>query len=430
LFLALISYGALSTPAYSLEIWRNQTRYEISIALPDGEQFRNVGIDRKFTIGSIDGNLRLIQDSYSECTSLIDERVQNQAKNGFSHITARNAAQHECSIGLKDDANGRMMSSFYIWLEPCRCFSALHFYYTVNDRASYLAMVQPILDSLRSNNGPTEQGQEVASAVGQNTAFDDSGVGGRETAEEMEDDEADSASTTDAQWNQEYQDQLNKSGIDEALPVAHEPALTLSDLEYDVCTGTWNKLNYYKLNQPKYLIVGKRSEGGDKGQAECFEAHNPDTDFNAAEAKDVRQSAYDLCKQTFQECYDFADGNRLTSWAAALALTVMNGNRARNYRNHQEVTSTPSSGDDEGGSDAGNILGSILTGLANGMAAGRAINNSRLNSMGYHGGSVTNCPEGYYRASTGYGQKFICEPYPAGAPPIRDSLPSGISGLK
>jgi hypothetical protein len=138
--------------ASALDIGRNQARYDIAVRLPEGASFRNAGIDRKFEIGGIRGNLRLIQDDYSDCKGLIAERRENWLKNGYDKVLISRADSGNCAIKLENQATGEIASSFYIRLETCDCFAALHFNFAEENHAQYRAIVQGILDSIRANN--------------------------------------------------------------------------------------------------------------------------------------------------------------------------------------------------------------------------------------------------------------------------------------
>ena len=159
----VLFYFSLSAEA--LEIYRNGHRYDISASLPSGASFRQDGVDRKFEIGGLSGNLRLIQDSYSDCTALIDERQRNWVKYGFSEATDRYASSNECAITIHNPASDETVTSFYIRIDDCGCFSALHFRFRENARPDFAAAAPSIVASVRKNNGGTP-GPAVATMGG------------------------------------------------------------------------------------------------------------------------------------------------------------------------------------------------------------------------------------------------------------------------
>lgn len=151
-FFSFVLACIISTSAFSLEMGRNDKRFDFTVHLPYGGEFINDGIDRKFYIHGIEGNLRLIQDYYEKCANLVKERRDNWKKYGFTTVKSQNISPRECSIGLENESEGLRTSSFYVWMEKCKCFSALHFNYSTDSRSAYSDVMQPILDSLRSNN--------------------------------------------------------------------------------------------------------------------------------------------------------------------------------------------------------------------------------------------------------------------------------------
>ncbi|MEQ1521278.1 MAG: hypothetical protein ABL936_08400 [Aestuariivirga sp.] len=150
----LIFFACLQPAEASVEIWRNQQQYNLDFKLPNGAKFNHDGVDRTFELGGVQGNFRLIQDDYQNCTNLIDERVGNKAKEGFTSVLNRKPGQFDCAVKLRNGSTGQTASSFYIFLEKCQCFSALHL---VNDDASEKVrneIVQGLLDQIRANNPP------------------------------------------------------------------------------------------------------------------------------------------------------------------------------------------------------------------------------------------------------------------------------------
>jgi len=169
--LAACAVFCFSLPAGALEIYRNGQRYDISASLPSGAAFRVDGVDRKFEIGGVSGNLRLIQDSYGDCTALIDERQRNWVKYGFSEASGRYASASECTITIHNPASAETVSSFYIRIDACDCYSALHFRFSETARPDFAAAAPSIVASVRRNNaGPA--GPAVAAPGGMPGAGD------------------------------------------------------------------------------------------------------------------------------------------------------------------------------------------------------------------------------------------------------------------
>lgn len=151
--LATCTLFYLGLSAEALEIYRNGDRYDIAASLPSGASFREEGVDRKFEIGGLSGNLRLIQDSYDNCASLVEERQRNWVKYGFSEASDQYVSPNECSITIHNPATGETVSSYYIRIDACDCYSALHFRYQENARPDYAAAAPSIVTSVRQNNG-------------------------------------------------------------------------------------------------------------------------------------------------------------------------------------------------------------------------------------------------------------------------------------
>ncbi|TNB46896.1 CHAT domain-containing protein [Martelella lutilitoris] len=152
---ALLALAPLlaSVPASALEIYRNGVPYDINVALPDGGAFDADGVDRRFALGPVEGNLRLIQDHYDDCTALVDERISNWRKYGFDEANQRLVSESECSVTIRNSDTGETVSSFYILIDDCDCFSALHFRYADDTRDAYEAHAPDVIASIRSNNG-------------------------------------------------------------------------------------------------------------------------------------------------------------------------------------------------------------------------------------------------------------------------------------
>ncbi|MBR7517907.1 hypothetical protein KC217_19720, partial [Mycobacterium tuberculosis] len=80
-----------------------------------------------FTVGSVQGNIRLIQDNPETCAALVDDRIENWKPNGYDNPSNMNITPSECSVGLTNSSRGIMSSTFYIKIDSCDCFAALHF---------------------------------------------------------------------------------------------------------------------------------------------------------------------------------------------------------------------------------------------------------------------------------------------------------------
>ncbi|MCV9965108.1 hypothetical protein OIU34_24815 [Pararhizobium sp. BT-229] len=145
------------TAGYAVEIYRNSTPYRLNVELPGGSKFSADGIDRKFNLGAVTGNLRLIQDKFTSCLPLVDERAENWRKHGFRRVS-QDVGSKDCSVGMVNDDTGERKSSFYTWIQDCLCFAALHFAYDDGDRNEFLAVYEPILNSLRRNDRSRKTG--------------------------------------------------------------------------------------------------------------------------------------------------------------------------------------------------------------------------------------------------------------------------------
>ncbi|OCW59478.1 CHAT domain-containing protein [Hoeflea olei] len=139
-------------PVQALEIYRNSVRYDIVARLPGGAQYIVDGVDRKFSLPGVSGNLRLIQDDYASCAQLVDERRQNWVKYGFTLSYGRYVSRSECSITIESPDENRAISSYYIRVDRCGCFAALHLSYAADDRGRFMQAAPEILGSLRANN--------------------------------------------------------------------------------------------------------------------------------------------------------------------------------------------------------------------------------------------------------------------------------------
>ncbi|SHL22702.1 CHAT domain-containing protein [Roseibium suaedae] len=150
--LCLMALVLSAASASAIEIYRNSKPYDVAASLPSGFFFREEGVDRKFDVGGVAGNLRLIQDSYSECESLVDERQRNWVKYGFDQAFDRYVSPNECSISIHNSNSRESVSSFYIRIDACACYSALHFRYLEQARPDFEAYAPSIVSSVRTNN--------------------------------------------------------------------------------------------------------------------------------------------------------------------------------------------------------------------------------------------------------------------------------------
>lgn len=172
--LAFLVLGGSLQSAMALEIYRNSKRYDISAALPEGTDFTTDRIDRKFSSGGVEGNIRLIQDDYGSCGELIEERARNWAKYGFSRSDNRRTSQKECSIAIRNPDTGEVAISYYVLVDACACFAALHFRFDVSRQAEYERLADVVVPSLRKNHShpsrgpivkPAEDGKETSADV-------------------------------------------------------------------------------------------------------------------------------------------------------------------------------------------------------------------------------------------------------------------------
>ena len=139
-------------PAAALEIYRNSVRYDIVARLPGGADYVVDGVDRKFALPGVSGNLRLIQDEYSSCEGLVDERRQNWIKYGFNVSYGRYVSRSECTITIESPAENKAISSYYVRVDHCGCYAALHLSYSADNRNPFMTAAPEIVGSLRSNN--------------------------------------------------------------------------------------------------------------------------------------------------------------------------------------------------------------------------------------------------------------------------------------
>lgn len=147
----LVGAGA----AEAVELTRNGTAYEVIVNLPEGGGFTAAGIDRQFAIQGVRGNLRMIQDSYAECATLVAERIENKAAEGFLARSDETSSPTECAVTLTDEVLGISASSFYLRLDLCGCFAAMHFTYAKANEDAYRGIAETITASLRANNRQT-----------------------------------------------------------------------------------------------------------------------------------------------------------------------------------------------------------------------------------------------------------------------------------
>lgn len=156
----LVGTGA----AQAVELTRNGVAYQVGVTLPEGASFTHSGIDRQFAMQGVRGNLRLIQDRYDECASLLAERIENKATEGFLTRSDEASSPTECSVTLTDEVLGLSVSSAYLRIDACDCFAAIHFTYAADRAQSYRDVARPILASLRANNRKAEP---AADGIGQ-----------------------------------------------------------------------------------------------------------------------------------------------------------------------------------------------------------------------------------------------------------------------
>lgn len=166
--MAVVTTGGISAirnaSAETVEVGRHKKRYQIELKLPAGAYIDNEGLDRIIRAMNFGGNFRLIQDEYSNCRDLIDERHQNNIKNGYHKASRRSVTQKECSITLSN-SGGQMMTSYYVWLDICKCYSALHFLYQQQDEKRVTKLFAPIVASLRGAKPKTRPNlKEVTTA--------------------------------------------------------------------------------------------------------------------------------------------------------------------------------------------------------------------------------------------------------------------------
>jgi CHAT domain-containing protein/TPR repeat protein len=157
----------LGTPlqsALALEIYRNSKRYDIAATLPDGIDFTPDRIDRKFSFGGVEGNLRLIQDDYGSCGELIEERAQNWIKHGFSQSSNRHTSRKECSIAIRNPDTGEVAVSYYVQVDACACFAAVHFRFDVSQGAQFERLANVVVPSIRQNHSRPSRDLVVAPA--------------------------------------------------------------------------------------------------------------------------------------------------------------------------------------------------------------------------------------------------------------------------
>ncbi|WP_152599629.1 hypothetical protein [Hoeflea sp. BAL378] len=157
--LVLWSMAAVDTAA--LEIWRNQTRYEIDVPLPNGASFKKAGVDRKASIRGVDINLRLIQDTYPNCGKLVAERESAGWERNYSSLPGnRKVSARECSTQIYGPTR-ITIKSHYIWLDMCQCFAAIHFAYPDGLDDTFEEISPPILAALRNPTRAPRKGKPL-----------------------------------------------------------------------------------------------------------------------------------------------------------------------------------------------------------------------------------------------------------------------------
>src|SRR5690606_2591892 len=84
--------------------------------------------------------------------SLVDERRQNWIKYGFNVSYGRYVSRSECSITIESPAENKAISSYYVRVDRCGCYAALHLSYSADNRNPFMTAAPEIVGSLRSNN--------------------------------------------------------------------------------------------------------------------------------------------------------------------------------------------------------------------------------------------------------------------------------------
>lgn len=156
--LAILLLGGSLQSAMALEIYRNSKRYDISAALPKGMDFTADRIDRKFSSGGVEGNIRLIQDDYGSCQELVEERARNWIKYGFTRSDNRRISPKECSIAIRNPDTGEVAVSYYVLVDACACFAALHFRFDASRQAEYERLANVVVPSVRKNHSHPSRG--------------------------------------------------------------------------------------------------------------------------------------------------------------------------------------------------------------------------------------------------------------------------------
>ncbi len=164
-----------TSQAQALEIWRNQTRYDIPVSTPKGTSFQASGVDRRLNARGIEVNLRLIQDDYSTCSGLTRERAANWAKNGYAPAGKGANSRRECSITLVNAAQRKSVTSHYVLVDACKCYAAVHFTYASSASGQLAGVSGPILSSLRRGGGGAAPQAEARSVRADNPAGSASG---------------------------------------------------------------------------------------------------------------------------------------------------------------------------------------------------------------------------------------------------------------
>lgn len=160
------AFCAIALPAAALEVWRNGTAYTLDLRVTNGGTFTRQGVDRKFLIpgSSISGTFRLIQDNYAECSSLVAERRTGQAKNGYSRVLQSQETDRQCVVSLANPMTRMEMTSYYLRLDMCRCYSALHFVYPDSDSLFFESASRTMVSQLQSLSRKTGSAQSQSTA--------------------------------------------------------------------------------------------------------------------------------------------------------------------------------------------------------------------------------------------------------------------------
>lgn len=155
---------SLPGAAGSVELERDGERFELEVSLPGGAHFESDGFDRKFQVGEVRGSLRLAQDYYRHCATLVEERTANWSERGFHQIATAEGFD-QCVVTLKNAITGDRSTSFYLFKPNCSCYAALHFHYHIDDVGEFSRIYEDIVADVSGN----ELAPYQASTYAQNT---------------------------------------------------------------------------------------------------------------------------------------------------------------------------------------------------------------------------------------------------------------------